>query len=127
MTVVLRSGSQSSLGSTVLEQGLPASKTKKLPCWRPRVRGVAGSAGSARLSEAPWGSFQAGCALPAAFFIIVSAPRSQWWPRFALGLRDPRCLSEGRTAGELYCRTDRQEKQFITEYCTELKLIYYGS
>ena len=29
MTVVLRSGSQSSLGSTVLEQGLPASKNKK--------------------------------------------------------------------------------------------------
>ena len=123
MTVVLRSGSQSSLGSTVLEQGLPASK-KMLPCWRPRFRGVAGSAGSARLSEAPWGSFQAGCALPAAFF---SAPRSQWWPRFALGLRDPRCLGEGRTAGELYCRTDRQEKQFITEYCIELKLINYGS
>ena len=29
MTVVLRSGSQSGLGSTVLEQGLPASTTKK--------------------------------------------------------------------------------------------------
>ena len=124
MTVVLRSGSQSGLGSTVLEQGLPASKTKKLPCWRPRFLGVAGSAGSARLSEAPRGSFQAGCALPAAFF---QGPQEPVVASLLAGSAGSAWLSEGRTTGELYSRTDRQEKQFITEYCTELKLINYGS
>ena len=123
MTVVLRSGSQSGLGSTVLEQGLPASK-ERLPCGRPRFRGVAWSAGSARLSEAPRGRFQAGCALPAAFF---QGPQEPVVASFRAASEGSAWLSEGRTTGELYCRTDRQEKQFITKYCTELKLTHYGS